>query len=330
MRTLTIRTQRPYNALIAPGLLDRAGQEIARVLSPCRAVLVTDDTVDALYGDKVLESLHRAGFDAAKFTFPHGEESKNMQTYQQLLDFLCACDLTRKDILIALSGGVTGDLCGFAAATYLRGVRYVQLPTTLLAMVDSSVGGKTAVDLPGRKNACGAFWQPSLVLCDTAALDTLPEREISNGLAECIKHAVIADAEMLPLTRLPVADYVELAARNIAVKERFVSQDERDSGYQLRHGECVAIGMVLAARIAQGLGVCAPDVPAAIIQALNAARLPIHCPYGPDALCDFVMHDKKRRGDEITWVLPERLGQCRLVPLPVDRLPALLRMGLTA
>lgn len=151
MRTLTIRTQRPYNALIAPGLLDRAGQEIARVLSPCRAVLVTDDTVDALYGDKVLESLHRAGFDAAKFTFPHGEESKNMQTYQQLLDFLCACDLTRKDILIALSGGVTGDLCGFAAATYLRGVRYVQLPTTLLAMVDSSVGGKTAVDLPGRK-----------------------------------------------------------------------------------------------------------------------------------------------------------------------------------
>ena len=185
---------------------------------------------------------------------------------------------------------------------------------------------------------------------DTAALDTLPEREISNGLAECIKHAVIADAEMLPLTRLPVADYVELAARNIAVKERFVSQDERDttqrqflnfghtaghaiealSGYQLRHGECVAIGMVLAARIAQGLGVCAPDVPAAIIQALNAARLPIHCPYGPDALCDFVMHDKKRRGDEITWVLPERLGQCRLVPLPVDRLPALLRMGLTA
>ena len=125
MKTLTIRTQHPYNALIAPGLLDCAGQEIARVLSPCRAVLVTDDTVDALYGDKVLESLHRAGFDAAKFTFPHGEKSKNMQTYQQLLDFLCACDLTRKDILIALGGGVTGDLCGFAAATYLRGVRYV-------------------------------------------------------------------------------------------------------------------------------------------------------------------------------------------------------------
>ena len=155
-------------------------------------------------------------------------------------------------------------------------------------MVDSSVGGKTAVDLPGRKNACGAFWQPSLVLCDTAALDTLPEREISNGLAECIKHAVIADAEMLPLTRLPVADYVELAARNIAVKEHFVSQDERDttqrqflnfghtaghaiealSGYQLRHGECVAIGMVLAARIAQGLGVCAPDVPVDRLPAL--------------------------------------------------------------
>ena len=325
MRTLTIRTQRPYNALIAPGLLDRAGQEIARVLSPCRAVLVTDDTVDALYGDKVLESLHRAGFDAAKFTFPHGEESKNMQTYQQLLDFLCACDLTRKDILIALSGGVTGDLCGFAAATYLRGVRYVQLPTTLLAMVDSSVGGKTAVDLPGRKNACGAFWQPSLVLCDTAALDTLPEREISNGLAECIKHAVIADAEMLPLTRLPVADYVELAARNIAVKERFVSQDERDTTQRqfLNFGHT-------AGHAIEALSGYARDVPAAIIQSLNAARLPIHCPYGPDALCDFVMHDKKRRGDEITWVLPERLGQCRLVPLPVDRLPALLRMGLTA
>lgn len=347
MRTLTIRTQRPYDVLIAPGLLDRAGQELARVLPPCRAVLVADDTVAALYSDAVLDSLQAAGFDAAFFTFPHGEQSKTMQTYQQLLDFLCARDLTRRDILLALGGGVTGDLCGFAAATYLRGVRYVQLPTTLLAMVDSSVGGKTAVDLPGRKNACGAFWQPSLVLCDTAALATLPEREIANGLAECIKHAVIADADMLPLAALPAADYEALAARNIAIKARFVCQDERDqtqrqflnfghtaghavealSGYRLSHGEAVAIGMVIAARIAQHLDICTPDVTDAIMQALRAARLPVDCPYPADALCSLALHDKKRRGDEITWVLPEKLGECRLYPLPIEQLPAFLRLG---
>ena len=347
METLTVRTRQPYRVLIENGLLDRIGQELCRVCPPCRAAVVSDDTVDARYGDRAAASLASAGYETLRFVFPHGEASKNLQTYGQLMTFLCQNNLTRGDMLISLGGGVTGDLAGFAAATYLRGVRYAQIPTTLLAMVDSSVGGKTAVDLPGAKNACGAFWQPSLVLCDPMLLATLPEAEVSNGLAECVKHAVLEDPALLSLTSLPLADAQGLIARSIAIKESYVCTDERDvgrrqflnlghtvghaaealSGYRMRHGEGVAMGMAYMARIACALSLCGADTVQAIENALTAANLPVDCPYSAKDLCAYVLRDKKRRGQEITLVLPEKIGKCRLHTVQIGDLPALLALG---
>ena len=184
MDAINIACSRPYQVLVGSGLLDEAGAKIAGVTGCCTAALVADDTVDALYGDRVQGSLERAGCRVARFCFPHGEQSKDMGTYVRLLNFLAENRLTRGDAVIALGGGVTGDLAGFAAATFLRGVPLVQLPTTLLAAVDSSVGGKTAVDLPQGKNLAGAFHQPSLVLCDCGTLDTLPDGVFRDGCAE--------------------------------------------------------------------------------------------------------------------------------------------------
>ena len=174
MRRISIETGHHYDLLIGSGPLDRCGEEIARVVTPCAAAVVTDDTVDALYGEAVERSLREAGFSAVRIVFPHGEASKNMGTLSHVLESLAGAGLTRSDLIVALGGGVVGDLAGFAAACYLRGIRFVQIPTSLLAMIDSSVGGKTAVDLAAGKNLAGAFWQPELVLCDTALLSTLP------------------------------------------------------------------------------------------------------------------------------------------------------------
>ena len=176
MKTVTVAASRRYDVLIRPGLLREAGAFAAEAVRPCRAAIVSDDTVDALYGAAAEEAFARAGFAPERFAFPHGEASKNLNVLGETLNFLAGKRLSRSDVVVALGGGVVGDLAGFAAACYLRGVQYIQIPTTLLAAVDSSVGGKTAVDLPAGKNLAGAFHQPSLVLCDTDLLSTLPER----------------------------------------------------------------------------------------------------------------------------------------------------------
>lgn len=347
MNTLTIRTVPSYNVLIDSGLLDRAGEEIARVIKPCRAVLVADDAVNALYGDRVQSSLAKAGFDVHRWTFAHGEQQKSLKTYQELLSFACSCSLTRNDIFVALGGGVTGDLTGFAAATYLRGVRYVQLPTTLLAMTDSSIGGKTAVDLPEYKNVCGAFHQPALVLCDPDALSTLSDHELNNGVAECIKHAVLADADLLPLLANTRENAQEIIARCIAVKAHYVAQDEFDrgerqylnlghtvghavealSGYTMDHGECVSMGLIYATRIAQALGICDETVTERIVRAMMRVLLPMNCPFSAEQLYDMVLRDKKCMDGSITWVLPKNIGECVLYTAPVSELRHLLALG---
>ena len=349
MRTLTIRTQRPYDVLIAPGLLNRAGQELARVLPPCRAVLVADDTVGALYSDAVLDSLRAAGFDAALFAFPHGEQSKTMLTYQQLLDFLCARDLTRRDILLALGGGVTGDLCGFAAATYLRGVRYVQLPTTLLAAVDSSVGGKTAVDLPGGKNQVGAFHPPALVLCDPDCLRTLPAGEYRNGCGEIVKYAMLSGEPLLSaLLSAPVSRQAEqVIAACVECKRRFVQADEFDtgrrrllnfghtvghaievcSGYTVPHGMAIAAGMAILTRAACRRGICGGETLSALESLLQAYDLPSTTGYPARELAEAALADKKRRGDALSIILPEAVGRCRVETIPASELASWLRDG---
>ena len=192
MTTIHVTASRDYDVLVQPGLLDDAGAQIARVLGTGRtAAIVAGETVAGLYAGRLAASLTRAGFRAVTFTYPGGEHCKTLATYAALLDFLAAHRLSRSDLIVALGGGVTGDLAGFAAATYQRGIPFVQVPTTLLAAVDSSVGGKTAVNLASGKNQVGCFYQPSLVLCDPDTLRTLPPEEYRNGCAEVIKYAVL-------------------------------------------------------------------------------------------------------------------------------------------
>lgn len=350
MQTIHVATGTPYDVHIGAGLLSRLGALTAAACPKAsRATLVADDTVDGLYGDRAAAALASAGLPVSRFRFPHGEGSKTLGTYARLLSFLASERLTRTDCIVALGGGVTGDLAGFAAATYLRGVDLVQAPTTLLAAVDASVGGKTAVDLPEGKNLAGAFHQPALVVCDTDAFSTLPEEALACGMAEQIKHGVIADEALFQtLSAGRPDDMAAAVARSVAIKGAIVAGDEHDngarqllnlghtaghavellSGLAVPHGQAVAIGMALVARASAAYGWCAPDVPGRIEAALVQNGLPVRCPFGAEALARAVLHDKKRRGGTVTLVIPEAVGRCALRPVPVESLAPFLAAGL--
>ncbi len=349
MKTIPIHASRTYDVLIGPGLLGQAGARLARLFGPCRAILVADDRVDALYGEALRASLREHGIRPERFVFPHGEASKTLATYGALLEAACALNLTRRDLLLALGGGVAGDLGGFAAATYRRGIPYVQLPTTLLAAVDSSVGGKTAVDLAGGKNQAGAFYQPSLVLCDTDALDTLPENERRAGCAEVVKYALLGSEELFEaLERDPARAWSEdTIAACVEMKRRYVEEDEFDtasrqflnlghtfghaaellSGYSLLHGEAVAMGLAAVTRSAAAAGICSGETAERLIALLGAFGLPTALPYPAEALAGAAGTDKKALGDTVTLVVPEAVGRCRLERIPVSDLLLWLRRG---
>ena len=342
MQTVRIETDHPYDVLISPGLMEQTGALAASVLSPCRVGVITDDTVAALYGNTVRESLRAAGFDPLLWAFPHGEQHKTMETLTLALNWLCENHLSRADAVVALGGGVPGDLAGFAAAVYGRGVPFLQIPTTLLAAVDSSVGGKTAVDLPGGKNMAGAFHQPEIVICDTDVLSALPPELLRDGAAEMLKYGVLTDQALFDAMasgawRQGIENAV---ARCVEIKRDYVVGDERDrgkrqflnlghtfghaveacSGFTVTHGQGVAIGLVMAARAA-GLD------PAPIESACRACGLPTASPYPAKMLAEAALSDKKRRGDRITLVLPEKIGACRLETVPIDDLPHYFARG---
>ena len=233
MISIPVSASTPYRVDIAPGLLSCVGERLLQLnQTPCRVCILSDDNVYPLYGESVCASLKDAGFSVSSFVIAHGESSKCLSVYGAFLNYLAKEHFSRTDWLIALGGGVVGDLCGFSAATYLRGVRYMQIPTSLLAMVDSSVGGKTAVDLPAGKNLCGAFYPPHAVLCDVRALETLPAETFSDGMAEVIKYGILFDAELIDiLSRDGTAfDRETVIARCIDHKRRVVEEDEFDRG----------------------------------------------------------------------------------------------------
>ena len=348
METVSVRTTKPYEVRIEKGLLAKTGEELYRLFPGARVMLVSDDTVDSLYSPRVEASLFAAGVPFEKFVFPHGESSKCANVWLSLLDYLAEKSFTRTDVLLALGGGVVGDLCGFAAATYLRGVSFIGLPTTLLAMVDSSVGGKTAIDLAAGKNLCGAFHQPSLVLCDPDALSTLPAETFADGMAEVIKYGVIRDAELFSLLQDP--DHLpltEILRRSVDIKAKIVAEDEFDRGerkllnfghtaghaieshsaFTLSHGRSVAIGMMLAARFAESRRLCTAEVPAAIENTLRLYNLPTESPFTADELLDTALRDKKREGCTVDLVLPRNIGDCMLRRFPVEELSAFLAGG---
>ena len=350
MTTVTVRASRPYEVTIGRGLLDTVGRQAAGQWKGRSAAVVSDSTVAPLYLNRVKDSLERAGFRVHSFVFPAGEDQKNGGTYLKLLEFLAARRLTRADGLIALGGGVVGDLAGFAAATFLRGIGFLQLPTTLLAAVDSSVGGKTAIDLTNGKNLAGAFYQPQAVLCDLDTLDTLPAEVFADGCAEVIKYGMIGDPALL--ARLETVDFradpEELVARCVAQKRDLVEQDEFDtgarqllnlghtlghgveacSGYTVSHGRAVAIGMTLVTRAAVAFGRGPAEVLPRLRRLLERYGLPDATAYSAQALYEKTLSDKKRSGDTISLVVPIAWGASQLVRIPVSELPAWIERGL--
>ena len=342
MRRIPIGAKAPYDVWIGGGLLPKAGEMIAALRRPCRAAVITDDTVAALYGKTVTESLSAAGFSPFLWAFPHGEGNKTMATLSAALNFLADSGLSRGDVVVALGGGVAGDLAGFAAAVYCRGTDFVQMPTTLLSAVDASVGGKTAVDLPAGKNMAGAFHQPIAVLCDTDVLQALPNDLIRDGSAEMLKHALLCDPALF--AQMASGEWrgnLEAAvARNVEIKRSYVLGDEEDRGkrqflnlghtfghaaetcsrFTLTHGQGVAMGLVMAARAA-GMD------PSPIEAACRACGLPSSCPYPAEQLARAALSDKKRRGDQITLVLPQAIGRCALQTIPLADLPAYFAKG---
>ena len=320
-----------------------------------RLCIVTDKTVDALYGGSsgaLRQSLQSAGFRVHKYVFDGGEKNKNMSTVTAILNFLADSGFSRSDILLALGGGIVGDVTGFCASIYMRGIDYIQVPTTLLATVDSSVGGKTGVNLNAGKNLAGAFWQPSLVVFDPDVLNTLPDEMILDGIAEAVKAGFIADKAIIDAAEscssLKDHDFLtKLAAMAVEVKKNVVEEDERESGkrqllnfghtvahaiekcsdYEVSHGHAVATGMVIAAAAADELGWSKERCAGKITAILQNFGFPLACPYDVDDLTAAALHDKKVRSDTITLVIPDVPGRCTLRNIPTDQLKDFISRG---
>ncbi len=347
--------ERSYDVLIAEGGIEHLGEYLQKISIKGKVAVVTNPKIDRLYGERVRTSLQAAGFDPLMIHVPAGERYKTPRQIGKIYDQLISNRFERSDTLIALGGGVIGDMCGFAAATYLRGIAYVQCPTTVVAQVDASIGGKTGVDHPEGKNLIGAFHQPKLVCSDPTVLKTLSKREYRAGLAEVVKYGVIADASFFSFLEINAKKIHALEPESIlhcidrssALKVEIVQSDEQESGRRkilnyghtfghaietltgyskYRHGEGVAIGMVLASRLAERLGLLDPVALKRQIALLEAFGLPTDLPsLAPEDMLRVMASDKKVVGGEIYFILPERIGAVRIMPIKRKELSAFLK-----
>ena len=343
MRTVHVSTGKPYDIFIERGLLDKAGEYAKSLSSATRAVLITDTNVAPLYKWRVLNSLSAAGFEVATHVFQAGEESKHLGTIAEMYKTLAGSGMTRKDMIVALGGGVCGDMAGFAAATYLRGIGFIQVPTSLLAQVDSSVGGKTGVDLPQGKNLVGAFHQPLAVLIDPDTLNTLPEPFVTDGMGEVIKYGCIKDAAFFEkLETESFADHIEdIIETCVSIKRDVVSRDEREKGERMllnfghtlghaieklgdfsaiTHGKAVAIGMVLMARAGEQNGYTEKGSAERMIRLCEKYQLPTEWNAAFSDMAEAAKGDKKTAGSDINLVLLKTIGDSFTLRLPLEEL----------
>lgn len=349
MKTIHVNVSKPYDVLTGTGILDEIHELIKPICRSNRVAIITDDIVSGLYLDHVRECLNNAGFDTCFFVFPNGENSKNINTLSDILEFLAQSHIRRNDTLIALGGGVTGDIAGLAAALFMRGISVVQIPTTLLAAADSSVGGKTAIDLKNGKNLAGVFWQPSMVICDINIIRDLPSDIFAEGMAEVIKCNIIRS--------LPIISYIEegtleehlaeVVDKCVTLKRDIVEKDEFDSkgirnilnvghtvahaieklsGYSISHGHAVGTGMVLEAGLAEKMSLCTPETVERIRKAVCRYHLMIHIPWNAKELADAMMSDKKNRDSQIVFELPQSLGDCIEIKLDRDKVAELMNL----
>ena len=351
MNTINIQASHPYQVMVGEGILKEAGRIIKDTLPVAvRAAVISDSNVAPLYLEQITDEIEKVGLSVCSKVFPAGEASKNLSVYTEILSFLAENNLTRSDVIIALGGGVVGDLTGFAAATFLRGVPYVQIPTSLLAMVDSSVGGKTAIDLHMGKNLAGAFYQPSVVICDPDVLETLPEAYFRDGCAEVIKYGVLEDERLFSrlVTEGVSFDRSSVISRCIEIKAHYVAQDEFDqglrqklnlghtfghaveasSGFAVSHGQAVAIGMCMIARASCALGFCRKSCVDGIEECVRGFGLPDRCEKCAEELMPFIRSDKKKRAGNISLIVPRQIGQCEVMSVDADDTLNWLREGL--
>ncbi len=327
---------REYDIKIENGILSQAGELIKEIINPCRVAVITDSNVGPLYAQRLLVSLTAAGFQPCLTTVPAGESSKSLEILSSLYDEILDEDITRSDLIIALGGGVVGDLTGFCASTLLRGIPFVQIPTTLLAQVDSSVGGKVAVNLPKGKNLVGTFYQPKLVLIDPSCLETLSDRTFCDGMAEVIKYGVILDLELFEKiesasSRQGIMGIIDdVIFRSCQLKKMVVEEDELDLGGRMilnfghtfghaiekkynftdyTHGEAVAAGMVMAAEYGESIGITPVGTALRIRKLVSAFNLPQDVMIDKQSLLDAVKVDKKGEGNIVSLVIPEKIGK---------------------
>jgi 3-dehydroquinate synthase len=349
MKTITVNTSKIYEITIGDGLLENAGDILRKKAKGQAAAIITDDIVEVLYAQRLTDSLIKNGFRVTRYVIPGGEASKNAENFLSILNFLAKEKFTRTDMVIALGGGVVGDLAGFAAACYMRGIHFAQLPTTLLAAVDSSVGGKTAIDLSAGKNLAGAFYQPDAVICDTSLLSTLTPQTFQDGCAEVIKTAAIADKALFESLETPINTQLEsVIARCVEIKRDIVTEDEFETGvrkllnfghtaghaiellsnYEITHGSAVAAGMAIISRAAAKMDICEAGCTQDILRMLNLYKLPVNTIYKAEDLARACLADKKRDGDQLTLVFPAETGKCILKKICVDELENIIQLGL--
>ena len=341
---ITVNASGKYDILLRKGGLSGIGQAVAEISKPCKIAVLSDDKVFPLYGKSVIESLEKAGFSTVCHIIPNGEQSKTLDNVTAFIDSMVKAQVTRTDMVMALGGGVVGDMAGFAAAIYLRGIPYIQVPTTLLAAVDSSVGGKTAVDISAGKNLVGAFHQPVLVYLDTETLNTLDPAVMRDGFAEVLKYGFILDRELAHTTARPgTFDLEQVIARCISIKRDVVEKDEFDkglrgllnfghtfghaieklSGFTITHGSAVARGMIIAAKVAKVYGFT--DYTDVITKVVKDYGFETECPFSADELYGVILSDKKRSGADITLVLPKEIGACTLEKMPAAQVLELMK-----
>lgn len=349
MKVINIKTAPAYNVYVDGGMIDSLGEYAAKSGNYKKVAIITDDNVAAIYLNRASESLSNKGYDCRSFVFNHGEDEKSLSTVAKIYDFLADFELTRSDLLVALGGGIVGDVTGFVAATYLRGVDFCQVPTTLLAMIDSSVGGKTGVNIDAGKNQVGAFYQPRFVLCDTNTLSTLPYDSLKDGIGECVKYAVLEDRGLFEdILCEDISElYDDIIAKCVEIKEEYVSADtfdkgvrqklnlghtlghviEKDSKYAVSHGKAVIMGLnALISALPSTIEL--ENVSKKIFEVCEKFSIDTHYTEDAEYLWAKAGNDKKRSGDEITIVRPYTIGDCRLekrkVVLPLAFTPELM------
>lgn len=346
MKKFTISTSNAYDVITGYDIIKNAGAYIREVLNPCRLCIITDSTVNNLYSQVLLTSLIESGFQTSKIVFPPGEHSKNLSTYTNILEALADEGITRSDAIIAFGGGTVGDIAGFSAATYMRGIKYIQIPTTYEAAVDAAYGGETGLNLMSGKNLVGAFWHPSLVICDYRYFDSLNDERLKDGAAEAMKFAAISERSLAD--RILAKDYPYVVERCISIKKSLIEADEKCYGlrqilgfghtigqaveklssYSLTHGHAVAIGMVAESKAAFRASLTKTDISGELSDIFASLGFDTSCHYSADDIYALAVMDKKIFGDKISVIVPERFGKCSLHRISISALKEYIREGL--